>query len=1066
MITQILQDAPAQLMSWHNVIISGYLISCIFFIWTLSGLSNQESAKTGNWYGVIGMTFGIILALVDAWNEARFMHYSYMKIFITFLLMITPAACIGLYVAKKVVMTAMPELIALLHSFVGVAATLIGFGAFFNVHEFPSKFALGLHNAETYLGVFIGAMTLSGSLIAYGKLSAKIRSKPLLIGGKFRHWFTGALLLTMVISLCLYTYGFSHTAQLVNLLFGCLLALYLGFHVIMSIGGADMPVVVSMLNSLSGWATAASGLMLNNMSLVVTGALVGSSGAILSYIMCRAMNRSFVNVLIGGFGGDGGAAAAPVEGELKPINGEDAAKLFAAAKNVIIIPGYGMAAGKAQHAVASITKLLRKHHINVRFAVHPVAGRLPGHMNVLLAEARVPYDIVLEMDEINPDFPKTDLAVVIGANDIVNPSAQDDPNSPIAGMPVIECWKAKNTIIIKRGQGTGYAGVDNPLFYKENSRMLYGNALTVVEKLNTDLMKLLGEDGSDAPAKPTEETPLKKEEKSTYQLPESFPDPKHSIGVPKEVFEGECRVAATPESVIWMRKMGFSVFIEHDAGVNAKFSDEDYTKVGATIVQTAEELYKKVEIVLKVRAPMIHPLYKKHEAQMMRKSQIVISYLYPAQNPALLEELKKAGVTAIAMDKIPRISRAQKCDVLSSMAGISGYRAVIEAANYFPRYMTGQITAAGKVPPAKVLIIGAGVAGLASIGTAKGLGAIVRAFDTRTAVREQIESMGGEFLTVDIEEEGETTGGYSKTMSEEYIRREMELFKEQARDVDIIITTALIPNKPAPKLLLEDTVAGMKNGSVIVDLAAESGGNCVLTKPGETILTSNGVTIVGETDFPSKMATQSSTLYSNNLCHLLDEMGKGENFSVNQSNEIIYGSLCVAQGEIVFDPNRTVSVTAAKPSGDAKPKPAAKPTESLKKPDTSAIEGKKEKKGRGWWFYTKWILFATVLLVLLVCSVYMPFDMLTEIIIFVFAIFIGYMVIWNVTPSLHTPLMSVTNAVSGIIVSGGIVELVAPFLGPTFIMGAIAIFFASINVFGGFLVTHRMLKMFVLEKNQ
>lgn len=1049
-----------------------------------SGLSNQESAKKGNWYGVIGMMFGVALATVDAWHDATAKGADIWKILGTIVLMIIPGASIGVYVALRVVMTAMPELIACLHSFVGLAATLIGYGSFFNDEHAEGTFNVGLQRLECFLGIFIGAVTFTGSLIAFGKLNGKVPSKPYMFGGKYRMWINGGIIGISLVCMMLYMYGLSWGWDLMNLTVGTVLSLVLGVVLIMAIGGADMPVVISMLNSYSGWATAMSGLMLSNMVMVVTGALVGSSGAILSYIMCRAMNRSFISVILGGFGeGAGGAAAAAaVEGEMKEIQPMDAAQLVAKSKSIIIVPGYGMAAGKAQHAVAAITKLMRKHGCNLRFAVHPVAGRLPGHMNVLLAEARVPYDIVMEMEKINPDFPSTDLAIVLGANDIVNPSALDDPNSPIAGMPVVECWKAKNVIVIKRGKGTGYAGVENPLFYKENTRMLYGNALAVCEKMLANLTGILGDSSAVAAAAPKvdETTPLKQEEKAGYQTQEKFPDPVHFVGVPKEVFGGERRVAATPESVVWMRKMGFGVYIESGAGEHSRFSDEDYVKVGATICPNAEELYKKAEIVLKVRPPQEHPVYKVNECQLMRQGTVILSYLYPARNGEVMKEMEKAGVTAIAMDQIPRISRAQKCDVLSSMAGISGYRAVIEAASYFPRYMTGQITAAGSVKPAKVLIVGAGVAGLAAIGAAKGLGAIVRAFDSRVAVQEQIESMGGEFLTVSVKEDGEVAGGYSKAMSEAYVREEIALFTRQAEEVDIIITTAQIPNKKAPVLVTAEAVSKMKAGSVIVDLAAETGGNCELTVPGKTIDVSNGVKIVGETDLVGKMATQASTMYSNNLCHLLDEMGKAQNFSVDEKNEIIYGSLCVIQGKIRWDPNRKpVSVTAqkkpagaaaagaAKPATPAAPVAAAAAAATEKKEEQSLhapAGGEEEKKSKGWFFYFKWTLFVVFVVGILILAVFMTTEMLNLIVIFVFAIYIGFMVIWNVTPSLHTPLMSVTNAVSGIIICGGIVELTAPFLGVCFCVGAVSVFLASINVFGGFIVTHRMLQMFVMEK--
>ena len=450
----------------NGIVTVSYISATILFILALGGLSHQETSRRGNLYGVIGMGIALLATILGIVSGNFGIMLGGMLI----------GGTIGFILARKVEMTQMPELVASLHSLVGLAAVLVGFANFLE-HD-PSIIGINktIHDIETYLGILIGAITFSGSIIAFGKLSGKISGKPLLLPG--RHWFNLVLLLVVIYSGYLFVGESAAGGGLLPLIIMTVLSLLFGIHMVMAIGGADMPVVVSMLNSYSGWAAAATGFMLNNDLLIVVGALVGSSGAILSYIMCRAMNRKFLAVIAGGFGTGSGTVAASSEqtGEVTPVDAEEVALLLADAKEVMIIPGYGMAVAQAQHTVNDITRTLRGKGVNVRFGIHPVAGRMPGHMNVLLAEARVPYDIVFEMDEINEDFPKVDVSVVIGANDIVNPSAQEEPNSPIAGMPVLEVWKGKITIVLKRSMASGYAGVDNPLFYKENTRMLFGDA--------------------------------------------------------------------------------------------------------------------------------------------------------------------------------------------------------------------------------------------------------------------------------------------------------------------------------------------------------------------------------------------------------------------------------------------------------------------------------------------------------------------------------------------------------------------------------------------------------------
>jgi len=455
-----------------------YLGAAILFILSLGGLSNPETSRRGNLFGMVGMALAVLATVFGPRVSPSGMAWIVGALVI--------GGGIGLYAAKVVKMTQMPELVALMHSLVGLAACLVGFASYVDTSIQLQGAEKIIHEVEIYVGILIGAVTFSGSLVAFGKLNGKIGGKPLLLPG--RHWMNLAALLVVVWFGREFLRAETVEQGMVPLMVMTAIALLFGIHMVMAIGGADMPVVVSMLNSYSGWAAAATGFMLSNDLLIVTGALVGSSGAILSYIMCNAMNRNFISVIAGGFGSGAGTPAkkgeaAEPQGEAVPVSSAETAELLRDAKSVIIVPGYGMAVAQAQHTVYEITKTLREKGVDVRFAIHPVAGRMPGHMNVLLAEAKVPYDIVMEMDEINEDFPHADVAMVIGANDIVNPSALDDPSSPIAGMPVLEVWKAKTSVVMKRSMASGYAGVDNPLFYKDNNRMLFGDAKKMLDEV-------------------------------------------------------------------------------------------------------------------------------------------------------------------------------------------------------------------------------------------------------------------------------------------------------------------------------------------------------------------------------------------------------------------------------------------------------------------------------------------------------------------------------------------------------------------------------------------------------
>jgi NAD(P) transhydrogenase subunit alpha len=523
------------------------------------------------------------------------------------------------------------------------------------------------------------------------------------------------------------------------------------------------------------------------------------------------------------------------------------------------------------------------------------------------------------------------------------------------------------------------------------------------------------------------------------------------IGVPKEVFPGEKRVATVPEVVPKLAKLGFAVIVQAGAGEAASLADEAYAAAGATVAPDAASVWSRADIIFKVRAPT------PEEIESMREGQTLVSFIWPAQNPDLLKRLAARKVTVLAMDSVPRMSRAQKMDALSSMANIAGYRAVIEAAQHFGRFFTGQITAAGKVPPAKVFVIGAGVAGLAAIGAAAGLGAIVRANDTRPEVGDQIKSLGGEFVPVDYQEEGTGVGGYAKVMSEGFLKAQRETFAKQAKEVDIIITTALIPGKPAPKLITAEMVQSMKPGSVIVDLAAEQGGNCAFTEPGKVVVR-HGVTIIGYTDLPSRLATQASTLYANNLFRLSEDLCKAKDgvYNVNMEDEVIRGTTVIKDGAVTWPPPapKLSAAPAAKPPAKAMP----------------AVEKKGHGHGAGEPMAARTLAFtfAAAAILFLLIGVYAPSAFLGHFTVFVLACFVGYMVVWNVTPALHTPLMSVTNAISSIIIIGALVQVAPPLADGALArpeevirwLAVAGIALTAINMFGGFAVTQRMLSMF------
>ncbi|MEZ6234676.1 MAG: Re/Si-specific NAD(P)(+) transhydrogenase subunit alpha [Phycisphaerales bacterium] len=522
------------------------------------------------------------------------------------------------------------------------------------------------------------------------------------------------------------------------------------------------------------------------------------------------------------------------------------------------------------------------------------------------------------------------------------------------------------------------------------------------------------------------------------------------IGIPKEVHPNERRVAATPESVLRLRSMGFEVAVETGAGEHARAADAAYLEAGATIAATPDELWSESDVIAKVRPPMDHPTAGRHEADMLREGAVLMSFIWPAQNKDLLDRLAARRATVLAMDCVPRITRAQKLDALSAMANLAGHRAIVEAAHHFPSLFAGQVTAAGKIDPAKVFVIGAGVAGLAAIGAARGLGAIVRAFDSRPEVAEQVRSMGAQFVPLDFDEQGAGEGGYAKAMSEAFIKAEQELIANQALEVDIIVSTALIPGRKAPELITAGAVEAMKPGSVIVDMAAEQGGNCPLSVADKAIV-HKGVTIIGYTDLPSRLATQASRLYAANIAHFLEDLGGAEAWKIDPEDDIVRGSMVLHEGHLVWPPKTPPAAptvtTPTKRADTAAPYVAPKPAEHPRKPVPRPNAG-----------LIVLLTFAAIAFVAI--GVWAPPDFVQHFTVFVLACFVGYQVVWNVTPALHTPLMSVTNAISGIIIIGGMLHLSAGTSAVVLVLGAVAVLIATINIAGGFLVTQRMLAMF------
>lgn len=1022
------------------------IFSSICFVLCLRGLSAQETAKRGNSLGIVGIISAI---------AATFLAPTFAMNWMMFIVPFAAAIVIGIPISHFVSMVNIPQLVALFHSFVGLAAMLISFANLWTPFQSNNGELPSVHAFEMFIGEAISAITFTGSIVAAGKLHEIFPSGALKLPG--RH-FLNAFMVAGLIAMGSVFIVITDYANRTYLMYGnSLLSMLLGIHLVASIGGADMPVAISMLNSYSGWATSFTGFLINSKMLIICGALIGSSGAILSHIMCIGMNRSLLNVMTGGWETSGDSNDPLAFGDQSDVNQTNSMKVardLLSAKKVLIVPGYGMAVSRSQQEVASIANALRLRDVHVEFAIHPVAGRMPGHMNVLLAEADVPYSIVKEMEDVNPNMESFDVVLVIGANDTVNPLALEK-NSKINGMPVIEVWRASKVIVSKRSLGKGYAAVENPLFFKSNVEMIFGNAKDSMINILQNIISISPEQKR-ASLNNDQETI---DEADNRVEKEEYPTPTMTIGVLKEDLPNEKLVSVAPSYVKKLRKLGFRVLVESGAGTKSQFDDQKYEDVSCTIMATRQDVVSRSDIILKVQKPT------EDEVSQMKSGQTLISYIWPGQNSSLLESLANKGVTTIALDEVPRTTRAQKLDIRSSMSNLAGYRAVIEAFVHLPKLSKSSITAAGRVDAARVFVIGAGVAGLQAIATAKNLGADVFASDTRAATKEEVESLGAKYVDVDFKEEGDSGTGYSKLMSKEYLRAQKNLYSKLIKSCDVVITTALIPGRNSPKIITREMVNSMKSGSVIVDMAAEMadtasgwGGNCEITKKDQIYQDEeSGVTIIGLTNLPSTMPSQASELFSMNIVHLLEELGGAENFSVDMEDELLKEMVVTINEKVTYIPV------------DKRPPPTPKNENSTSSSDSysNEISSRSFSRTMERIIYSN-ISFGFLVLLSVLISIGLGYvidhDTLGNILVFSLSVIIGYYCIWNVTPSLHTPLMSVTNALSGIIVVGAMLECGPVILFTDFQVYSLLLFlamlFSSINIIGGFYVTTRMLYMF------
>ncbi|CUV04042.1 unnamed protein product [Cryptosporidium hominis] len=1089
-----------------SLTMAGQFFAALCFIYCIKGLSSEKTAYRSNIVGFVGMMVAILVSLSE---EGFGNHY-----FVFFLATIVSGA-VGVYIADKTQLIKMPQLVAIFHSLVGLAALFVSYSYFYSSIGMKEGIYV-LRRMELFIGGVMGMITFVGSVIAALKLDDIIPSKSVKIPLK------NVSLSILLFSICMTGLSFcvsnNELVITTNLHCGMILSALFGIFMIISIGGADMPVIISMLNSYSGWSTAITGFLLDNSLLIISGALIGSSGAILSYIMCKGMNRDFISVLLGGFDQE---ETEKVVGDTKcyTTSSKETAEILAESSKILIVPGYGMAVSKCQDIISDIIKELESRSTIVEIGIHPVAGRMPGHMNVLLAESGVPSRIVKEMDAVNNCMQEYDLVLVVGANDIVNPAALDS-QSKISGMPVINVWKAKQVVVSKRSLAYGYACIENELFTCERTRMLLGDSRETLQQVYKILKGCAGfvprqyidsrvtEEIEEVEDTDEVTTALlsSKQRKSSKTSGNVSSRNKKAGGAETEiekvsisVNKGSKKIALLPivseqdktllfpippSKVYKFREKGYEVAISRDVLTSPfqskYFSEEIYMRSGALVYKNIEELIKECDVVIKMARP------SEKEAKCMKQRQILICNMHISQyqdkensQDQLLASLTKNGVTVIALDEVPRTSRAQTMDIRTTTSTISGYRAVVEAFNYLPRISKSISSAAGNVEESTVLVIGAGVAGLQAIATAKSMGTKVFAMDSRSTSKEEAESCGARFIQVPSEGES--------LRKEEILKKQRDLIEKYLCISDIVITSACKPGEECPILITKEAVRKMKSGSVIVDLCSEFGGNCELTQKDRTFSdVQSGTTIIGKCNYVFSMPLQSSELFSGNLLSLISELGPtSDRFKCDLNNEII-SKMCVAhENKMLWRPFTEQNQEKHENQEMLEKKSLLENISkqstliSIKDEDTTAsktsvfcskteIDGYLQKVMKEFKNFDKQLnggvnFYAGVMLATLfftVLGLTMTTIQIQNIFSFIISTMLGYYCVWDVDPKLHTPLMSVTNALSGVIIIGSMMQYGNQTVTYTTLMSMFSTFLASINTFGGFYVTNKMLTLF------
>ncbi|KAH8741174.1 pyridine nucleotide/NAD(P) transhydrogenase alpha plus beta subunit [Cryptosporidium ryanae] len=1117
----------------NPIVTSGYLFSALCFIYSIKGLSSQNSGYKSNVAGFIGMTVGIIVTMTE---EGFGNHY------IIFLLTILISGGIGVYIAKKTELIRMPQLVAVFHSLICLSAILVSYSFFYTSLEGNELVETSsLRRIEIFFGGVIGMVTFMGSVIAAMKLDDIIPSKSANIPYK-------NLCLIMILSSMFITgVGFCSTNNqiitLTNLHCGMIFSAMFGIFMTVSIGGADMPVVISMLNSYSGWSTAITGFLLDNTLLIVSGALIGSSGAILSYIMCNGMNRNFVSVILGGFEQieDYSATETIEDRRCYKATVNETANLLLDSSKILIVPGYGMAVSKAHECISEIVKELESRGCEVDICIHPVAGRMPGHMNVLLAEVDVPTRNIKEMAQVNDNMEEYDLVLVVGANDIVNPAALVK-ESKIFGMPVICVWRARQVIVSKRTLGHGYACINNELFTKLNTKMLLGDSkktLNSVKKilrcsnLNNNFTlsndpeflsssRKVSEEYDDIADETSPLITILNEQKERMEEREQDESKIYTIDIKKRIAilpglyeEGKSEniviFPIPPSEIFRFRRKGYGVGLSKECinTQNNYFTQEEYVKGGAFVYESTQEMMKESDIVIKLGKPTVK------EADSLRKGQVLIcnmcilgqNYNIDKENKKdkLLKTLSNKGITVIDLDQIPRTSNAQTMDVRTTISNISGYRAVVEAMNYLPRISRSISSAAGTIQQSTVLVIGVGVAGLQAIATARSMGTKVIAMDTRLASKEESESCGAKFVKLP---EADLTSNISDKNG--VLDEQRKVIGKYLKNADIVITSANEYGTVSPVLITDKAIREMKQGSVIVDLSADFGGNCELTERNKVITEKeSGVTIVGKSNFLFSMPLQSSELFSGNIYSLIIEMGKtADQFRCDLENDIIRKTCIINDGKVlnkffsdqdkqskklVEDKtltekqyatiNTTTTTTTTTTTSTTSTTASNTVSSSLisiqnyfnsedeacDEHEDSKTRGTKERLIKNFKKFTKtciipnsyFLLSMTISIIMfIIMGINMSIIQIYNIFSFIMSIIIGYYCVWEVDSKLHTPLMSITNALSGVIIIGSMMQYGTQTVNTNTLMALSATFLSSINTFGGFYVTNRMLTLF------